>query len=127
MTSARSSLENLANAMETERGPLNLLGLFQRDGAQGWELVFGAPWVEGGIADAIRYVNKRAPQYLSRDEASRITMLVPLTSAVNVLADMFPGPGDYFNFTLNDIYVSRAIIARLRQPSGAQEPAPAVG
>ncbi|HZL35121.1 MAG TPA: hypothetical protein VFC78_07415 [Tepidisphaeraceae bacterium] len=108
------SLEILADAIEKERGPLDLLALFQREGAIGWELVFAAPWVGNSIWDAIGYVNERAGQLLSKEDASEIKSLVPLTTAAGVLATMFPGPGEYHHFTLHEVPVARAIIVRLR-------------
>ena len=107
-------LEELAVRIEKERGPLNFLALFQREGSLDWELVFAAPWAQESLRDAIVYISTKAVEVLTKDEQAEIKLVVRLRTAVSELAEMFPAPGKYDNFTLFEARVQHAIIARLR-------------
>ncbi len=114
MNSKTQDLEALAEAIEKERGPLDLLALFQREDEHGLDLVFSAPWISDRISDAIGYVGTKAAAIFSKELAAQITRVTPVHEAAQMLADMFPGPGDYRCFKLYQVRVEHGTIVRLR-------------
>ena len=72
-------LERVASAIETERGPFILLGLFMHEDAPGrWDLVAAAPWLEDGKLMALGKLVKALSNELGEEALLNFSRIVTL-------------------------------------------------
>jgi hypothetical protein len=74
-----TKLTGLAKKIAIDKGPLDLLGLFQREDSQGdWDLVIAAPWLASAERSSFEYVVRRLREVLTEQEMSALSRVVIL-------------------------------------------------
>jgi hypothetical protein len=75
----RTKLDRVLHAIEAQRGPFVLAGLFMREDAPGrWDLVVSAPWLQRGKLVALDDFVKRLSDALGQEEVLSLSRVVTL-------------------------------------------------
>jgi hypothetical protein len=79
-------LAGMANQIEAEKGPLELLGLFLRENSRGlWDLVVAAPWLREDQRASYKYIDDQIQEALTEEELLGISHIVILDHGSTVL------------------------------------------
>jgi hypothetical protein len=69
----------VASAVEADKGPFVLFGLFQRaDTADLWDLVCSATWLDESRLEGMRHLAKRLGEFVDPEEMLILSRIVPI-------------------------------------------------
>ncbi len=128
MTPLLNAVLAVGRTVSNEHGRLELLGLFRRAGADKWDLVAAASWMDarravaiGVLSDALKaVVGGNGMMQFSRvatlSTKDRFRNYLPLSPRAGALPHRI-GPGDYGGVTIEDGYLFPTSARAPRTPS----------
>ena len=85
-----TKLTALAEKVQAEKGPLELLGLFLReDSPDLWDLVISAPWLDADERAAFEYVAGKLREELTAEELAGLSRIVVLDPGNTLASSLF--------------------------------------
>jgi len=128
----RGKLEEIAQAIEAERGPFALFGLFRREQSSGkWDLVVSAPWLEKGKLIALGEFVQTLAKEIGEDAVLSFSRIVTLNHDEPPLSAILEEVGtaplpvekqgrDLFGLPIEYAYILRANANSVRRNSRTQ-------